>query len=389
MSGQALVISHTLLGRDPRVAREVDWLVADGWVVDTVGRDAEPLAGVRTHFEFAPEARWLRPIAMKTLLHSLVPYPLRFRLLMESRLPREVVSALQDDRYDLVLVNDIQLLRLIDNLPSGSRRVHIDLHELHAPDLAAHIRGARLVNGFFRWTRRAIASPLVASTSVVARGIAEAYRDEFGIAQPTIIRNCPAYEQIEPSPVNDECIELVYHGAATWARGLDLMIDAVAQLPERFRLNLILVGGEAIVAEVKDVARAALGERLSIHEPVPVVDIARYINRFDIEVMFFPPVTESLRYALPNKLFEAAQARLGMVIGPSPMMAELIDEHDMGVIVGGWTAEDLAGGLVNLSRDDIERFKRGAAGAAAVLNSDHEHAVFRSVVTPFLPKGTS
>lgn len=386
MSGHALVISHTLLRRDPRVAREVDWLVGDGWVVDTVGRDTEPLTGVRTHFEFAPEASWLRPLPVKTLLHTLVPYPLRFRMLMESRLPRDVISALKDDRYDLVLVNDIQLLRLIDNLPSGSQRVHIDLHELHAPNLAAHIRGARLANGYFKWTRRAIGSPLVVSTSVVARGISDAYRDEFGIPQPAIVRNCPAYEEMEASPVDDERIELVYHGAATWGRGLNLMIDAVAQLPARFRLNLILVGGDAIVSEVKEVARAALGDRLSIHEPVPVTEIARFINRFDVEIMFFPPVTESLRFALPNKLFEAAQARLGMAIGPSPMMAELVTEHGMGVIVDGWTAEDLAAGLASLSREDIERFKQGAARAATVLNSEHERDVFRSVVAPFHPK---
>lgn len=382
MSGTALVLSHTLFERDPRVRREVEWLLADGWVVDTVGLGRAALPGVRTHFEFAAEPSWLRSPLSKGVVHSVLPPRARLRPLIESRVPSALRDGLAADSYDLVLVNDIVLLPLIQHLPESSRVVHVDLHEFHLPDLDPAMRGARLANSFHRWTRAWIGDPRIRSRSTVARGIAELYRDEFAVPEPALIRNCPPAEPLNPSPVADDRVELVYHGVAAWERGLRTVIDAMAGLPERFRLNLILVGGDQQLAAVGE-AIADLGPRARILPPVRVAEIASRINEFDLEVMFYPPLTENLRLALPNKLFEAVQARLGVVIGESPMMADIVREYGNGLIVEGWSSADLVRGLERLAAEEIRAFKRGSDAAAADLNAEHEREAFRRVVAAF------
>jgi glycosyltransferase involved in cell wall biosynthesis len=315
-------------------------------------------------------------------VHAFLPPRARLRPLIESRLPDALREKLAADSYDLVLVNDIVLLPVIGHLPESSRAVHVDLHEYHAPDLDPAMRGATLANGFHRWTRAWIGDPRIRSRSTVARGIAELYRDEFSVSEPFLIRNCPPREQIEPAPVANDRVELVYHGVAAWERGLRTVIDAMALLSDRFRLNLILVGSEQQLTEVTS-ATAALGARARIFPPVPVTQIASRINDYDLEVMFYPPATANLRFALPNKLFEAVQARLGVVIGESPMMAEIVREYGNGLIVSGWAAADLAAALETLAADDIEAFKRGSDAGAAELNSEHEREVFRKVIAQF------
>ena len=374
---RALVISHTLFQRDPRVRREVEWLLDLGWQVDTLGAGAASLPGVGTHYEYRPEAPWLRPLPVKGVIHALLPNPAKFFALFGHRVPAEVRRTLARADHDLVLVNDIELLPLVRSLPAHSRAVHLDLHEYFPPRLAASFRGGWVGTSYRGWSRRFIADERIATRTTVASGIAELYRDEIGITEPRLVRNAPPFEELSPSEVDADRIDIVYHGTAAWERGLRVLIEAMQLLPQRFHLNLILVGSPAVLDEVRKAA-AMLGDRVTFSPPVPVPEIAGRINEYDLEVMFYPPATENLRFALPNKLFEAVQARLGVVVGESPMMAELTREHGIGLVVEGWTAVDLARGLDSLTGAQIEGFKSAAADAASALNSERERETFVS-----------
>lgn len=379
---RALVVSHTLFQRDPRVRREVEWLLDRGWSVDTLGVGTEPLPGVDTHYEYRSEGAWLRPLPVKGVIHAILPNPAKFTALFGHRVPAAVKRRLARAEHDLVLVNDIDLLPLVRLLPPHSRVVHLDLHEYFPPRLAASFRGGWVGTSYRGWVRRIIGDARIRSRSTVASGIAELYRDQLGVAEPQLVRNAPPFEELSPSAVDAERIEIVYHGTAAWERGLRALIEAMHLLPERFRLNLILVGTPAVLAEVEEAA-ATLGDRVTFSPPVPVPEIAGRINEYDLEVMFYPPATENLRFALPNKLFEAVQARLGVVVGESPMMAALTREHGIGLVVDGWTAADLARGLESLTAAQIEGFKSASAAAAAELNSERERETFVSMIERF------
>ncbi|MEO6117270.1 MAG: glycosyltransferase [Pseudolysinimonas sp.] len=380
---QALVVSMSPLATDPRILREIDWLASDGWIVDTLGIGPTPDERVRRHFPTGRAPAWTEPRVAKGLIHTLLPYRARFRLLMEPQLPADLRDS--TGAYDLIVVNDVDLVPWIArrgrSLLAAGGRVHLDLHEWHpsepgrAPDLTT-----RLIRGYQDWKTDQLASPVFTTRSTVAAGLGDLYVERYGVPPLRIIRNSPAYEALQPTPVDPDAIDLVYHGNADLARGLGLLAVALPLLEPRFRLNLMLTGSDAD----KQALRALLAEnshRVVFHDPVPVAQIARRINAWDLEIIFYPPTIPNLKYSLPNKFFEAIEGRLGVVAGESPEMASLIREYGIGTVVDGWRGEDLAAAINQLTAEQIVAIKAGTEAATRVLNSQTERLVFEQLLT--------
>lgn len=377
---KALVVCLSTLESDPRVVREIKWLISGGWIVDTLGLGDSPLEAVRDHFAITPPPPWTNPRPIKGLILAALPYAARFRVLVESCIPRQASNRVREGAYDLVLINDIDLLPWAVKTTSAARRnstvkCHLDLHEYHPRNLPEGTSLRFLMTGYHRWLRRFIPNPAFASRSVVAGGIAELYASEFHIPRPEVVRNSPPFVRQEPSPVNPNRIELIYHGHAAWARGLKTLVDAMRLLDERFVLTLMLTGSPQVRSELQ-VLTHDLVDRVTFMPAVPMSEVAVTLNRFDLEVMFFPPSTQNLRLALPNKLFEAVQGRLGLVIGSSPSMVEVVEQYENGVVVSGWQAEDLAASLNALTAEQIERMKHASDRSATELSSEGEQRSF-------------
>ncbi|MGW9629799.1 glycosyltransferase [Agromyces sp. NPDC055520] len=380
-SKTVLVVCMTDLPTDPRVVREIDWLTAAGWTVDSLGLGDSPRPSVRTHFAMTEVPGWTKPRPILGVILAAFPWRLRFRTLFESRIPKAATRRVRASAYDLVLMNDIDLLPWVAaHAPSnGATRVHADLHEYFPDELPEGTALKPLLTGFYRWQRSFIRHRAITSRSVVASGIADRYQTEFGIERPHIVRNTPPFVDQRPSPIDADRVRLVFHGHAAWGRGLREMFDAMALLDDRFDLTLMLTGNAETRREVAE-AIEQQSARISIVDPVPMRDVAARINEFDLEVMFFPPRTANLLYALPNKLFEAVQGRLGLVIGPSPSMEAIIAEFGNGVVTEGWTAEDLADALRPLTGADVTRLKERSDAAADVLSAEAEQEVFTCAI---------
>ncbi len=380
----ALVVCLSDLENDPRVVREIEWLAAEGWVVDTLGLGKSPSPVVRDHFEIQPAPAWTRPLPVRGAILSFLPFAARFRVLEESGIPTAATARVENAGYELVIMNDIDLLPWAARTTTRARRIrevrcHLDLHEFHPRDLPEGTAYRFLMTGYHRWLRHFIGDPAFTSRSVVAGGIGQLYASEFHVPVPGIVRNSPPYIEQSPTPVNAEAINLIYHGHAAWARGLGVLIEAMRLLEKRFVLHLMLTGSTQVKAELETMA-GDLGDRVTFLPAVPLRDVSGALNRFDLEVMFFPPTTQNLRYALPNKLFEAVQGRLGLVIGESPSMVEIVDERANGVVVSGWRPEDLADRLNRLGADEITAMKAASDRAAHDLSSEGERLAFLRVL---------
>jgi SpoVK/Ycf46/Vps4 family AAA+-type ATPase len=87
---------------------------------------------------------------------------------------------------------------------------------------------------------------------------------------------------------------------------------------------------------------------------------------------------------LPNKLFDFIQARLGVAIGPTPEMAEIVKQYNIGVVADDFTAEGLAKRLNQLTKADIENFKRNASKAANDLNAEANALKLNNLISGIL-----
>ena len=75
---------------------------------------------------------------------------------------------------------------------------------------------------------------------------------------------------------------------------------------------------------------------------------------------------------LPNKFFEFIQARLAIAIGPSPEMARLTKQYNLGIISKNFTPKSMAESLNSLTKEQILQYKENANQAAKILNAERE-----------------
>lgn len=217
----------------------------------------------------------------------------------------------------------------------------------------------------------------------VCRGLADEYERELGV-HCSLLPSLPAPVACEPRPVDRDHIRLVHHGLASRSRQLERMIEMMDYLPTRFTLDLLLMSSdERYLAKLR--ALCATRPRVRLLPPVPFADLIPATNAYDIGVFLLPPANFNLRFALPNKFFEFVQARLMVAVGPSPEMARLVREHDLGVVAEDFAPATLAAALARLSAEDIARFKQQSHRAAAVLNSDQTDAIVRSLAVGKAP----
>ena len=370
---RALVVSDSPIARDPRVLKQITWLTSTGFSVDTLGRGPAPHEANGQHYSMP------RPsVAARVFSYLFLPNRAKYRALMLSSIPEPLRSQPDGPTYDVVVANEVELLpwlvRMRDRLVKPGGHMHLDLHEF-TPSQRSGL-AYRLV--FKRWRDYLISfipSAAFDTRSVVADGIADLFVNLFGITKPSLIRNCPTFVDLPVQAVDSGRIRLVHHGVASASRGLELMIDAMELLDDRFTLDLMLVGSPSALDSFKKRA-SSLGERVAFPAPVDVRLIPETINAYDAEVIFFPPLTENLRFALPNKFFEAVQARLAVITGQSSEMVSIVEQYGNGLVVDGWSAADLAAGISTLTPKSVSAMKHASDMAARALSSENEKQTF-------------
>jgi glycosyltransferase involved in cell wall biosynthesis len=298
---------------------------------------------------------------LELIFNALLSPRARFRGVVEKYLPK---TELEGNAYDLVIVNDHHLLPwVVAEISSFAKgNVVLDLHEVYSGN-GTSLAYKMLIARYDDWLLTFISSPVFTKYLTVAEGIADLYHDQYGIDRPGVIRNIAPFEKLEPSRVDPDNVVLVHHGYAAVERGIDIMLDAALLLDERFTLVLMVLGDERSLAPLRAHPAISAG-RAVFREPVGVTEVARTLNEYDLELIFFPPRFANNIYALPNKFFEAIQGRLGVVIGQSPEIVGFVREHGFGLIVDGWTGKDLARALNALTPEKIAEMKHAANRAA-------------------------
>jgi len=283
-----------------------------------------------------------------------------------------VVQRLADRRFDVVIANDVETLPLAFEFP-GSPKVIFDAHE-YAP---RHFEDKKMWRLFFQdfntWLCKKYI-PLTAAMTTVGKGLADEYEKHFHVA-PVVITNANNYINLSPSPMMDNRIRLVHHGIATPSRKLELMIEMMSMLDQRFTLDLILMvpgfASKKTRQYIDDLRRMAQSDpRINIIPPVSSSEVVTTVHKYDVGVFLIPPINFNYQNTLPNKLFDFIQARLGVAIGPTPEMAQIVTQYNTGVVSKDFTPRSLAVELNKLTKSDVENYKRNSGKAAGELNAE-------------------
>lgn len=378
-----LILSFSPIDRDARVLKQVR-MGLGRYEVTTCGFGPAPnLAGqedtggvarlehVEIHHSTLPGRSW------DALLQARA-YRAGYWLMPDVR---AAARALRGRHFDLILADDIDALPLALSL-RPRYGVHADLHEYFPRLNEEHEPWRRRIGPWYTWLCRRYL-PKAGSVTTVSRAIAQEYHRQFG-PQVGVVTNATPYWDLTPTPVGDP-IRLVHSGTSHRERNLVSLIDGVLAVPG-FTLDLYLTPNDPPhLAELRELS--AHHERIRVHDPVPYAQLIPTLNRYDLGVHLLPPVNFNFANALPNKIFDFAQARLGAVIGPSPAMAEVVTSAGYGVVAPGYSGADLARVLRGLDRDQVAAMKAAAHAHAHELSAQSEVPKWQAVLEALVERG--
>ncbi|HIH97154.1 MAG TPA: glycosyltransferase family 4 protein [Thermoplasmata archaeon] len=224
--------------------------------------------------------------------------------------------------------------------------------------------------------------PHADATITVCQGIADEYKRNYGV-HCEVINNAPFFNKLAPSPIENHSIKIIHHGAVHPSRRSEDMIHLMNILDERFHLDFMLMNNGSQYYK-KILSMGQENPRISFRDPVPMPDIPKEINHYDIGLFLLSPDTFSYRMALPNKLFEFIQGRLAVAIWPSPEMAKIVNEYKCGIVSGDFTIESIAKQLNSLSTKDIEKYKMNSHKAAGYLCAEKNKDMLLNIVEKLL-----
>lgn len=356
-----LMLSYSPLYRDARVLRQIR-LLASEHEVTTVGYGPAPagVPGLAGHVRIPDEIVYWHKDRRLLLARA---YQRTYDTMRVQRWLRERLPV---GEHDVVVANDADTVPLAVGL-APRRGVHADLHEYASRQNEESLAWRLVVAPYYRWMVRTWVTR-VASVTTVSPGLVAQYRREFGI-EAGLVMNAPALADLTPSPVG-EPVRLVHAGNGVPER-LETMLEAMALVRSGATLDLYLIDqGTGYVPSLRE--RFAGDDRVRVHDPVPTEELVATLHAHDVGVYVLPPISFNFRYALPNKFFDFVQARLGLLIGPSPDMAELVRRHDLGVVTPDFSAAALATAIDALTPERVAAMKRASHAAAAVLSAEQQ-----------------
>lgn len=297
---------------------------------------------------------------------------------------RATERSLADTPWDLIVANDADTLPMAFRIrQSNQTHVIFDAHE-YAP---RHFENSFVWRLIFQPLNIWICSTFIPKTSLVftvGQGLADEYEKHFG-KKPLIMMNAPGFRELKPSEPTGNKIRLVHHGIANPARRLDLLYDLMQLLDDRFTLDLFLVTSDyasantrGYIADLK--AKLESDARIHVWPPVPGNQVVDTLHGYDAGIFLLPPVNFNYANTLPNKFFDFIQARLAVIVGPSPEMAALVNQYDLGIVGPTYDPVDLAPLLSGLTAEKLMYYKEQSGRAASALSAERNEQVFMTAV---------
>ncbi len=288
------IISYTDLAKDPRPRHHINWL-KENYEVTSIG------VSPGKH----PEVEFLELKKTNFLVNALrIVLLLKFKLYQTyywDRHKKNLLEQLLGRSFDVIIVHEVRLLPLALRFANGAKII-LDAHEYSPENFTDNFYWKFFIKKYYTYLCNEYLEK-VDWVTTVSEGIAELYKKNFDV-NVSVVRSAADYFELEPSPVQQDKIRLLYHGICSASRKSELMIEAMQHLEERFELSIMLVVSKSTRPYFNKLkSLAADSDRVKFLEPVKSDELVEFSNQFDAILIFWPPVNKNLQNALPNKFF--------------------------------------------------------------------------------------
>ena len=292
-------------------------------------------------------------------------------------------------RGGVVFTRDLQLADLLLRLPPGKGALVYEAHAVEA--LMYGERGALYGTGErprpgkaarLRARERRVwrgARGVVTTTAGIRDSFAEAFgpRDQVRV----VPNGCDPPPASPPPPAREDPPRVVYAGQLYPWKGVDVLVEAMAQVP---RARLVILGGlegERDLQRVRALVRdKGLLERAEMPGLVPHERVRQELERAAVVVVPVLRTAMTERHTSPLKAFEALAAGRPLVISDLPSSREIVRDGETALLVPPGDAAALAAAVGRLLDDPALARRLGENGwrEAARFSWDRRAAALRA-----------
>jgi len=181
-------------------------------------------------------------------------------------------------------------------------------------------------------------------------------------------------ERVSDGSTPEQCIRLLSVGRAVSKKGFDILLQALAALPNDFHWQWQHVGGGNALSSLKSAAtNLGLNEKISWLGPLSQEAVLSLYRKNDLFVLPSRIAPGGDRDGLPNVLMEAASQRLAIITTDLPGIAEFITTDIHGLLV---PPDDIKALCDAIHQAGINPLMRAAWGEAACqrVTREFDHA---------------
>ena len=300
--------------------------------------------------------------------------------------PYSSLPDFSNTHFDLIIANDVESLPLSFNI-KGKAKILFDAHEYAPRHFEEKLEWRIFFQGFNTHLCKQFI-PKVDEMITINQGLAREYEKNY-LVKPKIVTNANYFTNLEPSPVSKNKIRLVHHGAANPSRRLELMVELMDYLDDRFTLDMVLLTPPSANKKTRgylDYLKSLIKgkSQIKILPPVRSDEVVNFIHPYDIGICFVPHINFNYSHGLPNKLYDYIQARLAIAIGPTEEMTNLVRTYDTGVVSDDFDPKNLASYLNSLTIEKVEYYKQQSHKAAKELSAEKNKEIFLSLIERLL-----
>ncbi len=198
---------------------------------------------------------------------------------------------------------------------------------------------------------------------------------EFHYPEVMTLLNLPTYREVPPSNKLRERLGLgpeiriaLYQGNIQANRSLEQLVNAAPFLDPNIVIVMMGHATEATRIELeKLIAEKGVEDRVKMIPAVPYNELLSWTTSADLGLTIFKPgYTRSIRYCLPNKLFEYLMAGLPVLSSQLDAIAEVLKTYEVGEILPSLAPEDVGAAINAMLADGskVERMRQNALKAA-------------------------
>tara|TARA_B100001287_G_scaffold191398_1_gene161705 strand:- start:16146 stop:17273 length:1128 start_codon:yes stop_codon:yes gene_type:complete len=369
-----LLISHSSLLKGPRQFRQIKIIKKNPhYTLDCVG--SEPSGLEDNYYKLRSYSFYIDAIRVILLKFGF------YKLYFWDRFKRKLYRKIKNNKYDLIILHEIRIAPLAFAISKGTP-VILDAHEYSPKNFDDNLLWRFFIKKYYTKLCEKYINNFD-KIITVSPGIVDEYKRVFDI-DPILITNATEYvENIRPTAIDSKRIKILHHGIASSSRKLELIIEMMEFLDERYELNLMLVSSTYRDFYLKKLVKLAKGKNVKFLLPVNKTELISFSNKFDIGIHFVPPTNFNLKYGLGNKFFEYIQSRLVVAIGPDIEMSKYVKKYDLGIISPTWSPEDLAQSIKNTNLEELVFYKNQCQKYAKELSSINNEKEIEKIINKY------